>query len=79
MKQNTKTISKKVTVECLACSEKIHLDRNPKIGSYVICNGCDAAFQIIDLKPVLIDWPEYDDYTDYDEGYYDDVYDETDS
>ncbi len=79
MKQKTKSISKKLMVECLACEDDVYIGSNPKIGSYVICNSCDAEFQIIDLDPVLIDWPEYDDYTDDDEGYYDDVYDELDS
>ena len=79
MKQKTRTRSKNEVVECLACEDDVFVGRNPKIGNFVVCHNCDAAFQIIDLKPVLIDWPDYDDYTDDDEGYYDDVYDETDS
>ncbi len=78
MKQKIKTISKKKKVECLACSDDVYVDRNLKIGSYVICSGCDAAFQIIDLDPVLIDWPDLDDYVDDDESYYDEIQDEDD-
>ena len=75
---NQKTISKKATVECLACDEDVYVGHNPKIGNYVICNSCDSEFQIIDLKPVMIDWPDDDDFVDEEEAYYDDIYDEDD-
>ena len=68
-----------MTVECLACNDDVYVGRNPKIGSYVTCNGCDAEFQIVDLDPVMIEWPDYDDYTDEEEGYYDDINDEYDN
>ena len=80
MKHHTKPHPKNETVECLSCEEDVYVGRNPKIGKYVVCNNCDATFQIIDIEPVLIDWPEDDDdYTDDDAGFYDDVYDEFDS
>ena len=78
MKPNTWTRSKKVTVTCLVCKDEIYVGQQPKIGSYVICNGCHAEFQISDLEPLLIDWPVFDGYSDEEEGYYDDVYDEDD-
>ena len=78
MKNKTRTRSKKVMVECLACEDDVYIDRNPKIGSYVICSNCDAAFQIIGIEPILIDWPDDDDYFDEEEGYYDDINDEND-
>jgi hypothetical protein len=78
MKHKTKTISKKLTAECLACGDDVYMGRDPKIGSYVICHGCDAEFQIIDLKPIMIDWPDDDDYYDEEEGYYDDIDDDND-
>lgn len=74
-----KTISKKMRVKCLACEDDIYVGNNPKIGGYVICHGCDAAFQITDLDPVMIDWPDDGDYFDEEEGYYDDINDEYDS
>ena len=76
MKQ--KTISKKGTVECLACEEDVYVGLNPRIGNYIICSSCDSEFQIIDLKPVMIDWPYEDDYEDEEEAYYDDLYDDDD-
>ena len=78
MIQKTRPISKKTTVDCLACNDDVYIGSSPKIGNYVICNSCDAEFVIIDLEPVLIDWPDFDDYNDDDEGYYDDINDEYD-
>ena len=78
MKQVTKTRPKKVTVECLVCNDDVYVGQNPKVGSYVTCNGCDAEFQIVDLEPVLIDWPEFDDYVDDEEGYYNDIDEDND-
>lgn len=73
-----KTMTKKLKVECLACDDDIYIGQNPKIGFYVTCNSCDAEFQITDLKPVLIDWPDEDDFVDEEEGYYDDINDDSD-
>ena len=80
MKHNQKEHSKKETVECLACDEDVYVGRNPKVGNFVTCQHCDETFQIIDIDPILIDWPyDDDDYSDDEEGYYDDDYDGDDS
>lgn len=76
MKHQIKIKSKKTTIECLSCSKDINIDRNPKIGDFVYCNRCDSRFEIIDLDPVMVDWPYYDDDYGDDEGRYDDVDDE---
>jgi hypothetical protein len=73
MKQKTRTRSRKLIVECLACADDVYFGLDTKIGDYIYCNNCDAAFQIIDIEPVLIDWPDEDDYYDEEEGYYDDI------
>jgi hypothetical protein len=80
MKHQDKMRPKKETVECLSCDEEVFVGRNPKVGNFVTCHNCDETFQIIDIEPVLIDWPyDEDDYTDDEEGYFDDVYEEYDS
>ena len=85
MKHQDKIRPQKDTVECLVCEEHVYVGRNPKIGSLVTCHNCDANFQVIDIEPVLIDWPfdededdEFDEHEDYDddESYYDDEYDD---
>ena len=81
MKHHEKMRPKNANVECLACDEEVYVGRNPKVGHFVTCHHCDETFQIIEIDPVLIDWPyeedddEYEDYSD-DEGYYDEDYDD---
>jgi transcription elongation factor Elf1 len=66
------TKSMKAVVECLYCGEDIQIFINPKSGSFITCNKCSSQFEIIDLEPVTIDWPYYDDdYVDDDDAYYD--------
>lgn len=66
------TKSIKAIVECLYCGEDIQININPKTGSFITCNKCSSQFEIIDLEPVTIDWPYYDDdYSDDDDAYYD--------
>ena len=85
MKQNDKMRPQKETVECLACDEDVYVGRNPKVGNFVTCHNCYETFQIIDVEPVLIDWPydeddfDDDEYTDDDEGYFDEDDDDYDS
>jgi len=69
MKAKDRTTSKRLTVDCLACGDNIYVGLNPTIGTYVICNSCDAEFHIVDLEPVLIDWPDGDDFFDEEEGH----------
>ena len=54
------TKSMKAVVECLYCGEDIQIYTNPKSGSFVTCNKCSSQFEIIDIEPVMIDWPYYD-------------------
>lgn len=82
MKPQVKAKPKKVTVECLSCSEDIYVGRNPKVGSFVTCDNCDVEFEIIDLEPVMVDWPYFEDalvdtygYYGDEEGRYDDIND----
>ena len=78
MTHRIKTRTKKAIIECLACEEGVYVGRDPKIGDYIYCHNCDAEFQITDLDPILIDWPDEEDYFDQEEGYYDEIHDEND-
>ena len=55
-----KLAKKKWIVECLFCGENIYVSQNFRIGSFVACRHCDSQFEITDLVPPMIDWPEYD-------------------
>jgi transcription elongation factor Elf1 len=70
MKHQIKIQPKKATVECLSCNRDINVGHNTKIGSIVTCVRCNMSFEIIELNPLLIDWPYYDD--DYFDGDYSD-------
>ena len=68
--QRTANKVKNIRVECLDCGEAIYIRRNPTIGNIVTCDSCDSQFEIVELEPIMIDWPydyEYDD----DENIYD--------
>jgi hypothetical protein len=48
---------------------------NPTIGKFITCKNCESVYEIINIDPVMIDWPYYeDDYLD-DEDLYDYNYD----
>lgn len=66
MKTQIKSKSSKIVVECLLCYKEINLGVDPKINKFVTCKNCENVFEIINLHPIMIDWPYYDDY-DYDD------------
>lgn len=61
-------------VECLSCGEDVYIGHNPKVGSFITCKSCDSLLEIVDLDPIMIDWPYYDD----DESSFDSMEDESD-
>lgn len=67
MKPRIKTNNKHMVVECLMCYENINVGVNPKINKFITCKSCEMVFEIINLDPIMIDWPYYDD---------DDIYDD---
>jgi transcription elongation factor Elf1 len=56
----TKTKTKKMTADCLYCGEDVYVGRDPQIGNFVSCDSCDSQFEVIDLEPIMVDWPYYD-------------------
>ena len=61
--------NKQKVVECLMCYEKIDVGLNPRINKFITCKNCEMVFEIINLDPIMIDWPYYDD----------DIYDDEES
>jgi len=60
-------------VECLSCNEEIQIPTKKKIGDLIICTKCAAEMEIVDLEPIQVDWPYYEeDYTGEDDEYDDD-------
>ena len=66
MKTNTNTMA-----ECPSCGETIHFDRYPRLNQLIDCRYCREELEVIDLEPLLLDWP-------FEEGDFDDDYDDDD-
>ncbi|UCD41078.1 MAG: hypothetical protein JSV69_10875 [Chloroflexota bacterium] len=77
MKSQIKTTHKDSIVKCLLCNSMINLGFNYKVGKFITCKNCEMVYEIINIDPVMIDWPYHDDdYIDNDDLYdYDYDYD----
>ena len=72
MKLKIRVKPKKTVVECLLCDKDIYVGNYPNLGKFITCKSCESVFEIINIDPVMIDWP----YDDDDESFYDDIDDE---
>lgn len=61
MKPQIKTKHKKMKVECLSCDNDIYIGDYPKVNKFITCKSCENVFEIINIDPILIDWPYFDD------------------
>ena len=66
MKSMAKVQQENIMVKCLVCKKTVDVGINPKVSKFITCKNCETVFEIIDINPVLIDWPYYDDDDDYD-------------
>ena len=75
MKSQFKTRQENIIVKCLLCNKFIDVGVNPTVGKFITCKNCESVYEIINVDPVMIDWPYYeDDYLD-EEDLYDYDYD----
>lgn len=51
---------------CPECDAKINV-KSPKLGQIVSCRVCDTRLEIVDLKPLELDWAFEDDFDDLDD------------
>jgi lysine biosynthesis protein LysW len=56
---------------CPECDAKINV-KSPKLGQIVSCRVCDTRLEIVDLKPLELDWAFEDDLDDFDDLEFDD-------
>jgi lysine biosynthesis protein LysW len=56
-------------IECISCGNNLKFRIEPKMGSLVTCQSCDAQLEVVWLDPIEVDWP-YDD-EDFDDDYVD--------
>ena len=50
-----------VAANCIACKETFEIGTNPKKGQLVTCPSCGSNWEVIRVKPPLLDWPIYVD------------------
>ena len=50
---------------CPECDAKINV-KSPKLGQIVSCRVCDTRLEVVDLKPLELDWAFEDDFDDLD-------------
>lgn len=66
----------KIAAECPSCGENVVFDIKPQLGQVIICRYCGEELEVIDLTPILLDFPiedeEYDSEFDYEDDYDDD-------
>jgi lysine biosynthesis protein LysW len=65
---------------CPECDAKINV-KSPKLGQIVVCRVCDTRLEVVDLRPLELDWAFEDDFDDMDlvdddEEYEDEDYEE---
>ncbi len=60
--------ARKNTAVCIVCHKVIDVGNHPSYGQFIICQHCDTELEIVDLNPIMLDWPMYDEdrYTDLD-------------
>ena len=61
----------KTMAECPSCGVMVFFEMRPKLGQFIDCPSCNEFLEVIDLDPVLLDWP-------VEEGDYDDDFDDDD-
>ncbi len=44
-------------VTCLQCEQEIRLPETADIGDLVLCRVCGARMEIVELHPIVLDWP----------------------
>lgn len=74
------------SAKCPMCSASVSVPSKVKQGDIVFCEACDAELEVVNLKPLELDWPldgeefefAYEDYGDDDDDYDYDDYDDED-
>ena len=48
---------------CPECDAKLNI-KSPKLGQIVSCRVCDTRLEVVDLKPLELDWAFEDEFDD---------------
>jgi len=66
------------SAKCPMCGAAVSVPTNVKEGDLVFCDSCDAELEVVNVKPLELDWPLDDFEEDYDDDDYEDDYDDYD-
>jgi len=45
----------------------IRFEASPELGSFLICEECEAELEVIQIRPLKLSWVDEDDYDDLDD------------
>ncbi|MBK8986861.1 MAG: hypothetical protein IPM39_12435 [Chloroflexi bacterium] len=57
-----------LSARCPACQTMIRFEVSPELGSFLVCEECEAELEVIQLRPLKLSWvdeDEFDDLADY--------------
>jgi alpha-aminoadipate carrier protein LysW len=58
---------------CPECEQRVVL-RQPKLGQHVVCQECGTELVVVNIKPLELDWADYED-EDWDDDWADEEWD----
>ena len=50
-------INSRIRTKCIVCREPIHFSLPPKKGEIINCDYCGEKMEVINLNPIILDWP----------------------
>jgi lysine biosynthesis protein LysW len=53
----------KARATCPNCGEKTSVGERPKNGQILVCKYCGIDLEVVNLDPLILDWPYYPDDT----------------
>jgi lysine biosynthesis protein LysW len=56
-----------LSARCPACQTMIRFEASPELGSFLICEECEAELEVIQIRPLKLSWVDEDDYDDLDD------------
>jgi len=54
------------SARCPACQTVIRFETSPELGSFIVCEECEAELEVISLRPLKLSWVDEDEYDDLD-------------
>ena len=59
------------SARCPACQTVIRFETSPELGSFIVCEECEAELEVVSLRPLKLSWVDEDEFEDYDDYEFD--------